>query len=150
MKLEDAIAIASLAHCGQVDKAGQPYILHPLRVMLQLTEHTDRVCAVLHDMIEDTNWSLAKFKVLPSMTPEILAVLDLLTHRGQDTYDQYIDRIMANKTACWVKLADLEDNMDLKRLPEITDQDQARHAKYRAAHARISVRLTTYLDQEGG
>lgn len=142
--LDKAILIASTAHQGQMDKAGEPYILHPLRVMLTRRTETERICAVLHDVIEDTNITLDYLKN-EGFSENILSVLDALTRRKNETYDEFIDRILRNKIACYVKLADLSDNMDLTRIANPTKKDYKRIEKYRKAADRI---LET-LEEEG-
>ncbi|QAT63037.1 MULTISPECIES: GTP pyrophosphokinase [Tissierellales] len=134
--LDKAILVASTAHQGQIDKAGEPYILHPLRVMFTRRTETERICAVLHDVIEDTNITLDYLKN-EGFSEDILSALDALTRRENETYDEFIDRILRNKIACYVKLADLSDNMDLTRIANPTKKDYKRIEKYRKAADRI-------------
>ena len=122
--LEDAIALAALAHRGQVDKAGLPYVLHPIRVMLALDSETERIVGVLHDLIEDTDCSLEDLRH-KGFPPEVIGAVDCLTRRPGEDYDAYVARVRINPVARRVKLADLEDNLDASRLPEITPKDQA-------------------------
>ncbi len=134
--LDKAIHIAAKAHEGQRDKAGQPYILHPLRVMFTLRNENERICAVLHDVIEDTDISLEYLKEA-GFSEEILTALEALTKRAGESYDDFIDRVVKNKIASKVKLADLTDNMDLSRLPNPSQEDHDRVEKYREAADRI-------------
>lgn len=134
--LEDAIALAALAHRGQVDKVGQPYILHPLRVMLRLKSQQERMIAVLHDVVEDTNQTLADLARL-GYPPEVILALDKLTIRPGEEYEDFIARLGPDPVARRVKLADLEDNMDVSRLPEITPKDEKRLDKYRRAQKQL-------------
>ncbi len=134
--LEDAIALAVQAHRGQRDKVGQPYILHALRVMLRLETEHERMVGVLHDVVEDTPYTLDELRRLGYPDPVIVAV-DGLTRRPEETYEQFIERASANPIARRVKLADLEDNMDVRRLPAVTEQDRARLDRYVRARARI-------------
>ena len=136
--LNKAIMIATRAHAGQVDKGGAPYILHPLRVMLTRGNELERICAVLHDTIEDSDIT---FDILrkEGFSEEVIAVLDCLTKREGEKYEEFIERILINKTACHVKLADLCDNMDLSRIENPTEKDEARISKYKEAMKRISV-----------
>jgi len=134
--LEKAILIATNAHQGQVDKAGKPYILHPLRVMFSRQDDTERICAVLHDVIEDTYITLDCLRN-QGFSEEILTTLDALTRRNNESYDEFIDRILNNKIACYVKLADLSDNMDLSRIENPSQNDYQRIEKYRKATGRI-------------
>lgn len=130
--LERAIAIAVEAHAGQVDKAGAPYILHPLRVMLGVApEH--REAAVLHDVLEDCPaWPLQRLR-LEGFSEEVLDALVALTRRKGESYEAFIDRLSANRMARAVKVADLRDNSDLSRIAAPTAKDHARCAKYERA-----------------
>ena len=134
--LEDAIALAVEAHRGQRDKAGQTYILHPLRVMMRLETGVARMAAVLHDVVEDSPYTQARLREL-GYPEEVLSALDCLTKREGETYEAFIERIRPHPLARQVKLADLEDNMDVRRLPTITAKDAERLARYRAAWARL-------------
>ena len=134
--LEDAIALAVQAHRGQRDKAGQTYILHPLRVMMRLEGECERMTAVLHDVVEDSDWTLERLREL-GYPEEVLGALECLTKREGETYEAFIERVAPNPLARRVKLADLEDNMDVRRLPDVTPKDAARLARYRAAWARL-------------
>lgn len=128
--LERAITIATEAHNGQLDKGGEPYILHPLRVMARLTAEQDRIVAILHDVAEDCPaWPLERLRA--EFAPIIGAALDAITKRKGEDYDAYLGRVKANPIAAMVKLADLEDNSDMTRLGRTpTDADWARRAKY--------------------
>lgn len=134
--LEDAIALAVQAHRGQRDKAGQTYILHPLRVMLRLETDTERMVAVLHDVVEDSAWTLEQLRAL-GYPEEVLGALDCLTKREGESYEAFIERVRPHALARRVKLADLEDNMDVRRLVAVTPKDAERLARYRAAWARL-------------
>ena len=134
--LEDAIALAVQAHHGQRDKAGRPYILHPLRVMMRLETDEERTVAILHDVVEDTPWTLERLRGLGY--PEgVLSALDALTRREGESYEAFVERLRPLALARRVKLADLEDNMDVRRLAEVTPKDAERLARYRAAWARL-------------
>lgn len=134
--LNKAIALAAKAHSGQVDKGGHPYILHPLRVMLNCESEQARICAVLHDVIEDTPITLKDLKE-DGFTDDILVALDCLTRRKDESYDDFIGRVVQNEIACQVKLADLNDNMDLSRIPNSSKTDEKRIQKYQLAKDRI-------------
>ena len=134
--LEDAIALAVEAHRGQQEKAGQPYILHVLRVMFRLETEPEQMAGVLHDLVEDTSYTLDDLRRLGY--PElVIAAVDCLTRRDDETYEQFVERAGANSIARRVKLADLEDNMDIRRLPAITERDRERLNRYVHARARI-------------
>ncbi|MBF0613801.1 MAG: GTP pyrophosphokinase [Magnetococcales bacterium] len=135
--LDQAIAVAAKAHLGQMDKAGHPYILHPLRIMMRLESDEERMVAVLHDVIEDTALTLAKLRQL-GFSETVLEALDRLTHRLGEQYEDYIERVVEHPLARRIKLMDLEDNMDVRRLANpLTDRDLARLQKYRRAWERL-------------
>ncbi|WP_038263193.1 HD domain-containing protein [Peptoclostridium litorale] len=134
--LNKAIEIANRAHAGQVDKAGEPYILHPLRVMLSMKDELERICAVLHDVVEDSDITFDNLRK-EGFSEEVINVLDCLTKRDGESYDDFIDRVIINKIACQIKLADLYDNMNLCRIKNPTNKDRARIEKYREAADRI-------------
>jgi hypothetical protein len=138
--LNKAIAIAAKAHSGQVDKGGNPYILHPLRVMMNCESEAAKICAALHDTIEDTITTLDDLKE-QGFSDEIITALDCLTKREGESYDDFISRILHNEIACRVKLADLTDNMDLTRIQNPSKEDEARIRKYKLAADRISEAL---------
>lgn len=135
--LNKAIAIAAKAHDGQADKGGNPYILHPLRVMMNCESEAAKICAVLHDVAEDTNITLEGLKSR-GFGDEIIAALDCLTKQKGESYDDFISRVLPNELACRVKLADLIDNMDLTRIQNPSEEDEARVQKYKLAADRIS------------
>jgi (p)ppGpp synthase/HD superfamily hydrolase len=134
--LEDAIALAARAHCGQKDRGGQPYILHVLRVMLRQQDEVARIVAVLHDVLEDTSITLADLREA-GYSAEICMAVDCLTRRTGEPYEEMIDRVAANPIARRVKLADLEDNMDMRRLESSDETALARLGKYRAAWGKL-------------
>lgn len=133
--LEDAIALALKVHAGIVDKGGSPYILHPLRLMLRMTSEHDRMAAVLHDVVEDDEKYGTTFESLRAdgFPAPVVDALECLTKRAGEDYLAFVKRAKSNETARAVKLADLEDNMDLRRLPEINGHDLQRLEKYRRA-----------------
>jgi (p)ppGpp synthase/HD superfamily hydrolase len=130
--LEKAILIAVRAHKNQRDKAGQTYILHPLRLMLKMDSETEMIAAVLHDVVEDSIWTVADLGK-QGFSEEVLAVLDCLTRREQETYDEFIERVKLDPTARKIKIADLEDNMAIKRISEPKEKDWERLKKYHKA-----------------
>ncbi|HLL03351.1 MAG TPA: GTP pyrophosphokinase [Myxococcaceae bacterium] len=134
--LEDAIALAVQAHKGQRDKAGQTYILHPLRVMMRLDTEAERMAAVLHDVVEDTPYTLERLRQL-GYPQEVLFALECLTKREGENYEAFIERVRPHPLARRVKLADLEDNMDVRRLTAVGPREAERLARYRAAWARL-------------
>jgi (p)ppGpp synthase/HD superfamily hydrolase len=128
--LERAIAIAAEAHAGQVDKAGQPYILHPLRVMFRMNSTTERMAAVLHDVVEDSAVTLEALKA-EGFPPEVVSAVDALTKRQGESRLDAAHRAKMDPMARLVKLADNAENMDLSRIPEPTERDYARLEEYK-------------------
>ena len=131
--LNKAIEIAARAHNGQTDKGGKPYILHPLRVLLNFCESESeavKICAVLHDVVEDTDITLKELQS-EGFSDEVITALDFLTKRENESYENFIDRVLTNEIACKVKNGDLADNMDLTRIPNPTEKDKERIKKYR-------------------
>ena len=130
-QLERAILIAVQAHAasGQEDKAGAPYILHPLRVMLRMATEAEMMAAVLHDVVEDTGWTLEGLR-REGFAEEVVEAVDCLTKRGDETYDAFIGRLSRNEIARRVKLADLEDNLDVKRMRALSEEDIYRLNRY--------------------
>lgn len=128
--LERAIAIAADAHAGQVDKAGQPYILHPLRVMFRMNSTTERMAAVLHDVVEDSTVTL-EFLGTAGFSPEVIAAVDALTKRKGESRIDAAHRARQDPVARLVKLADNAENMDLSRIAEPTERDYARLEEYK-------------------
>jgi (p)ppGpp synthase/HD superfamily hydrolase len=126
--LEKAIELAVEKHKGQVDKGGAPYILHPLFIMTRMDTETEKIVAVLHDIIEDTELTFKDLKNY-GFSDEVLNALEYLTRRNDEDYFSYIERIKNNPIAIKVKLADLEHNMDLRRIKNLTDQDVIRSVK---------------------
>lgn len=130
--LEDAILLAAQAHHGQRDKNGQPYILHPLRVMFRLESETEKIVGVLHDVVEDTKYTRDDLRKM-GYSETILQALDGVTKREGESYADFVLRAKANPVARKVKLADLEDNMDVRRLSSVTPKDMERLSRYRKA-----------------
>ncbi len=147
MDLERAIEIAAGAHRGQTDKAGKPYILHPLRVMLACEGRVAQIVAVLHDVIEDTEWTPEALRA-EGASNEILAPLDAVTRRSDETYSEFIERAAKNEIGRAVKIADLHDNLDMSRIAQPTKADFARMDRYRAALRQLGGQLPArYVDQ---
>ena len=134
--LEQAIGLAVEVHRGQVDKVGRPYILHSLRVMFRLKTELEQIVGVLHDVVEDSELTLADLRRMGYPEPVITA-LDGVTRREDETYEAFINRSQANPVSGRVKLADLEDNLDLRRIPELTSKDFERLKRYRRAWEQL-------------
>src|SRR5262245_42600014 len=123
--LERTILIAAQAHQGQRDKGGAPYILHPLRMMMRMESEAAMIAAALHDVVEDSGWTLEQLRG-EGFSKEVLLAVDCLTRRDGESYDEFVARAQANPIARQVKIADLEDNMNVKRLGKMTDRKSTR------------------------
>jgi (p)ppGpp synthase/HD superfamily hydrolase len=134
--LERAIEIAAKAHAGQVDKAGQPYVLHPLRMMLAVATPEARIAAVLHDVVEDTAVTFEELRG-EGFPDTVLEAVEALTKREGEDYEAFIRRVAPNPIAREVKLADLRDNSDLSRIADPTERDRERIRKYQRAIAYL-------------
>ncbi|AWI82159.1 guanosine-3',5'-bis(diphosphate) 3'-pyrophosphohydrolase [Parazoarcus communis] len=134
--LERAIALAAEAHTGQVDKAGQPYILHPLRVMLRVRTDEERIAAVLHDVVEDTHVTLEAL-AQEGFSQAILTAVAALTKLPGETRLEAASRAAVDSVARTVKLADNTENMDLSRIENPTEKDFARLKEYESVRALL-------------
>ena len=128
--LEKAIALAAKKHAGQIDKAGQPYILHPLRLMLNVDSIEQKMVAVMHDLLEDTDTTIVDLISLGFSQNVIDAVVALTKKEGENRLDA-AKRIVKNPLARTVKLADLADNMDISRIKSPTPRDMLRLEEYK-------------------
>lgn len=136
--LERAIQIATEAHKGQLDKAGREYIGHPIRVMKMGKTEDEKIVGVLHDVIEDTDWTFERLEA-DGFSPEVIAALRCVTKTSEnENYDDFIDRVKKNPLAVAVKINDLTDNMDIRRLPYLSDKDVKRLKKYLKAYKRLT------------
>lgn len=143
--LGKAIAIASKVHETQRDKGGHAYILHPIRVMMRLrTDDEDLMTiAILHDVVEDSkDWTLEKLR-REGFSERVLAALDLLTHRPDESYEAYVKKIATNRDATRIKLEDLRDNSDITRLKGLRQKDFQRMEKYHRAFLFLRTTLET-------
>jgi (p)ppGpp synthase/HD superfamily hydrolase len=134
--LERAIAIAADAHAGQLDKAGQPYILHPLRVMLRVSNEEERIAAVLHDVVEDTNVTLEQL-AKEGFSGPVMAAVEALTKLPGESRTEAAARAKRDVIARAVKLADNSENMDLSRIAAPTEKDFARMKEYESVRALL-------------
>jgi GTP diphosphokinase / guanosine-3',5'-bis(diphosphate) 3'-diphosphatase len=128
--LERAIEIAASAHAGQVDKAGVPYILHPIRVMLRMNTVDEMIVAVLHDVVEDSNWTVDDL-LAEGFSERIVEAVGVLTKRPDESRQNAAERARQHPLARAVKLADNAENMDLTRIPNPTPKDLARLEEYK-------------------
>ena len=130
--LAHAIRIAAEAHEGQLDKAGQPYILHVLRVMFGCESPDAQVAAALHDVVEDSDWTLDDLR-REGFSETVVGIVDALTRREGEDYFAFARRAASTPLGREVKRADLLDNMDIRRIADPTGKDWERLKRYRAA-----------------
>jgi (p)ppGpp synthase/HD superfamily hydrolase len=128
--LEKAIQIAAKAHEGQTDKVGEHYILHPLRVMLKFDTDAERIVAVLHDVVEDSEITFYDLKQA-GFSDEILAAIDALTKRPGESKIDAAKRASENKLACYVKLRDNLDNLDINRISALREDQVIKYLEVR-------------------
>jgi len=121
--LNAAIALAAREHDGQVDKSGEPYILHPLRVMLALQTEDERIVGVLHDVVEDSPTGAEAVRTLMKDRPDLWAAVDAVTHRPSEPRPAYYKRVRQNPAALRVKFEDLRDNTSPVRIEVIRAND---------------------------
>lgn len=127
--LERAIEIAARVHAGQVDKGGAPYILHPLRVMLRVAPGAQQIVAVLHDVVEDSEVTFEDLE-REGFSTEVISGLRAVTKVEGESYEDFVARAALDPVGKAVKLADLMENSDLSRIPEPSQKDLERVAKY--------------------
>ena len=132
--LERAIEIAAAAHAGQVDKGGAPYVLHPLRVMLSLDTLEQQMTAVLHDVVEDTSVTLANPRA-EGFPSQVIEAIQRLTKLPGESRVEAARRAVRNPLARVVKLADVRDNMNIRRIASPTEKDYARLKEYEQVRA---------------
>lgn len=135
--LQRAIEIATQAHKGQVDKSGKEYIGHPLRVMEMGKTEEEKIVGVLHDVVEDTDWTFERLEA-EGFSKEVIDALRCVTKVCEnENYDDFIERVKTNPLAVAVKINDLSDNMDIRRLPYLSDKDVKRLKKYLKAYKKL-------------
>ena len=136
--LERAIEIAVEAHKGQIDKGGSPYILHPLRVMMSVHGESEKIVGLLHDVVEDSDWTFEDL-LAEGFSIELIEALKSVTKNSDnEDYDSFIQRALGNPIGRKVKIADLRDNLDVTRISDITDKDVKRINKYKKALKLLS------------
>ena len=129
---KQALRLCYNAHHGQVDKSGIPYVFHPIHLAEQMHDELHTVTALLHDVIEDTEYTLSDLAKMGYPAP-VLEALKLLTHEASTPYMEYVESIKKNPIARAVKLADLRHNSDLTRLDSVDEKALRRREKYLAA-----------------
>lgn len=128
-----ATDIAIEVHTGHYDKNGQPYLGHVLRVMSAGHTLQEKIVGALHDVVEDSDRTLEDLAG-EGFSPEILDAVNAMTHDDSETYDEYLIRVTKNPVAVRVKMNDLSDNMDIRRLKELNDTTVSRIRKYLKAY----------------
>ena len=136
------LVIATNAHAGQFDRGGNPYILHPLKVMHYLKSDDEELMAIAlgHDVVEDTAVTYKDLREA-GITERVIEGIRALTKVPGETYDEYKERVFASEDAMRVKMADLRHNTDVRRLKGVTDKDIARMAKYHTFYMEIKAKL---------
>ena len=134
MNLERAIEIAVAAHKGMKDKGGNPYILHPLRIMISLTTEDERIVGVLHDVVEDCpDWTFERLQS-EGFSESVLRSLMSVTKSSDDTdYQAFVERARNDPVGRKVKMADIKDNLDVTRIGDLRAEDIARINRYKKA-----------------
>jgi len=133
-----ALKLCFEAHKNQTDKTGLPYVFHPFHLAEQMTDEYTTVTALLHDVVEDTDYTLNDLKEM-GYPDEVITALTLLTHDDGSEYMDYVKRLKNNPIARAVKLADLKHNSDLSRYDKIDGNAIKRTAKYRQAIEILSL-----------
>ena len=133
MNLERAIQIAVEAHAGAKDRGGKAYILHPISVMMRCETDEEKIVAILHDVVEDTDWTFDALRQ-EGFSETIIEALKTVTKQSEDEdYDEFIQRSLKNEIGRKVKIADLRENLDVTRIGELTEKDLERINKYKRA-----------------
>lgn len=151
-QLQKVIELATEAHNGQTDRAGKPYIGHITRVMQAGKTIEERMAGVLHDIVEDTHWTYEDL-LREGIPANVVDAVRCLTKFENESYEHFIERVKTNPIAIAVKLNDLRDNMDITRLPAISNKDMERLLKYHRAYSELSKlqtyhRKTVYIDMD--
>ncbi|MGM9532713.1 HD domain-containing protein [Intestinibacter sp.] len=132
-QLQFALELAIEKHKNQKDKSGKPYILHPLHVMETVKSDDAKIVAILHDIIEDTDVTEEDL-LNAGLSKHIVDAVVMLTKPDDIDYMDYVKKLSSNPLAKEVKLADLQNNMDLRRLSTLTERDLDRNRKYQIAY----------------
>ena len=131
-----ALRLCFEAHKDQIDKSGLPYVFHPFHLAEQMTDEDCVIVALLHDVMEDTDYTSDDLRNM-GFSEDVLTALTLMTHKDNTPYLEYVARLKGNRIARMVKLADLRHNSDLSRLETITEKDLKRVEKYKKAIALL-------------
>ncbi|MBL7940959.1 MAG: phosphohydrolase [Flavobacteriales bacterium] len=134
--LETAIRMAAKVHRGQVDRFGKPYVLHVMRVMMSGEDFEEQVLGALHDVLERSTLTVDDI-LKKGFSPRVVKALKHITRVPEETYEQYIDRVVQDNLAIRVKLHDLADKMDLLHVEQLDPADLKRYNKQLAAYHRM-------------
>ena len=135
--LEKAVTLAVKAHAGQRDKSGEPYVLHPLRMMLRSATFEEKLTSILHDVIEDSDYTLEDLRD-EGCPDEVLVAIDHLSRRKDESYEEFVERAITNPLARKVKIKDLEDKMNLRHYAQIDEKTSQKLSKYHRAWQRAN------------
>ena len=139
MNLEKAIQIAVEAHAGTKDKGGKAYILHPISVMMRVETEEEKIVAILHDVVEDTDWTFDALRK-EGFSETVIEALETVTkYSEEEDYDDFIQRSLKNDIGRKVKIADLRENLDVTRIGELYPKDIERINKYKRALQTLKV-----------
>ena len=136
-KTKMALKLCFEAHKNQTDKSGIPYVFHPFHLAEQMKDEATTIAALLHDVIEDTDYTMADLEKM-GFPADVLEALELLTYNDDTPYMEYVAKIKHNPIAKAVKLADLEHNSDLSRLDVVDEKALKRREKYRQAFCLLN------------
>lgn len=136
-KTKMALKLCFEAHKNQTDKSGMPYVFHPFHLAEQMRDEETTIAALLHDVVEDTDYTIADLEKM-GFPANVLEALELLTHNDDTPYMEYVAKIKHNPIAKAVKLADLEHNSDLSRLDVVDEKALKRREKYRQAFCLLN------------
>lgn len=136
--IDIAFEVAQKAHEGQYDKGGKPYINHPIAVSKMVHTEDEKIVALLHDSVEDSNIILADLKEY-GFSDKVLNAIDCMTKRAGETYEEYIERVSQNSLAIKVKSADLTHNSDISRIKNPSKKDIERTQKYKRTLEKLKV-----------
>ena len=133
LDIERAIQIAVAAHAGIKDKGGKPYILHPIKVMMRVETEEEQIVAILHDVVEDTDWTFDALRN-EGFSETVIEALETVTKQSEnEDYEDFIKRSLRNDIGRKVKIADLLENLDVTRIGELSEKDIKRINKYKKA-----------------
>ena len=135
-KTKKAMKLCYEAHKDQVDKSGLPYVFHPAHVAEQMTDEATTIVALLHDVVEDTDYTLEDLAA-EGFGKDLLEAVALMTHEDDVPYLDYVAKLKDNPIARAVKLADLAHNSDLSRIGEVDEETRERLEKYQKAIALL-------------